>query len=172
MAIWILLLAGLAFLPSVLEGDLDGDWRVILVVMAVLLAPSFLTRDRSALTDVPKEFRDAPIAIGTVTGVTRTGRVRKGRPRLDIRLQVDTADGRSWAATARQAVDATELAIVRPGTLVPVRYLTDGRVVLATDAPAHVRQAALDRVRAAKEWLAPPRPPDPTSADRPAPPSS
>lgn len=155
MTTWILLLAGIALLPSVLEGDLGGDWLVILVVLLVLVAPLHLTRDRTASADVPEEFRRAPIAIGTVTGVTRTGRVVKGQPQLDIRLQVDTADGRSWVATARQVVDTADLAAVRQEALLPVRYLTDGRVTLATDAPAHVLQAALDRVHMAKGWLTP-----------------
>ena len=130
------------------------DVVVILVILTLLAMPVFRTRGRgTAVSDVPREFRDAPIAIGTVTGVTRTGRVVKGRRQLKIRLQVDTADGRSWTATTRQTVD--DLAAVCPDTLLPVRYLTDGRVVPATDAPAHVLQAALDRVHMAKGWLTP-----------------
>lgn len=52
-------------------------------------------------------------------------------------------------------MDVADLAAVRQDALLPVRYLTDGRVVLATNAPAHVLQAAIDRVHVAKGWLTP-----------------
>jgi hypothetical protein len=155
MTTWLPLLGAAAFVPDLLGGNLGGDWLVVLVVVVVLVVPLCRTRDRTASVDVPREFRGAPIAIGTVIGVTRTGRIAKGQPQLDIRLQVDTADGRSWVVTARQVVDTGDLAAVRPDALLPVRYLTDGRVTLATDAPAHVLQAALDRVHMAKGWLTP-----------------
>jgi hypothetical protein len=104
---------------------------------------------------VPKEFHGAPIGIGTVTAVTRTGRSVNDQPQLDIQLRVDTADGRTFPATARHVVDLTDLAAVQPNAILPVRYLSDGRVALAADAPAHELQAALDRVHVAKGWLTP-----------------
>jgi hypothetical protein len=110
----------------------------------------------AALTGgVPKEFRGAPIGMGTVVGVTRTGLSVNDQPQLDIRLDVDTADGRTFPGTARQVVDLTDLATVVPGAVLPVRYLADGRVVLATDAAPHEMQAALDRVQVAKGLLTP-----------------
>jgi hypothetical protein len=56
-------------------------------------------------------------------------------------------------AVARQVVDLTDLAAVQPDAILPVRYLPDNRVVLATDAPTHELQAALDRVHVTKGWL-------------------
>jgi hypothetical protein len=108
-----------------------------------------------AFGGVPREFLGAPIGIGTVTGVSRTGRSVNDQPELAVQLRVDTADGRSFPATARQVVEVTDLAAVRPDAMLPVRYLSDGRVTLATDAPAHELQAALDRVHVAKGWLTP-----------------
>ncbi|MDI5976911.1 hypothetical protein [Amycolatopsis magusensis] len=104
---------------------------------------------------LPKEFHGAPIGMGTVTGVARTGLVVNDQPQLEIQLRVDTPEGRSFPSSARQIVDLTDLAAVQPGATLPVRYLPDGRVVLATDAPQHELQAALNRVQLAKGWMTP-----------------
>jgi hypothetical protein len=139
-----------------LAGDWTNDWGIATVVMLVIALPlirfRFFTRK---YLDVPLEFRGAPIGMGTVTAVTRTGRSKHGQPELDIRLQVDTADGRTFPATLRQVVDLADLTAVQHDAIVPVRYLTDGRVALTTDAPAYELQAALDRVYVAKGWLTP-----------------
>jgi hypothetical protein len=159
MIIWFELSAALVLTAFWVEGGLTGDWLndwLIGVVVLLLITPfSFRGGPGAAFGGVPKEFRDAPIGIGTVTGVARTGLVRNDQPQLDIRLQVDTADGRSFPAVARQVVDLTDLAAVQPDAILPVRYLPDNRVVLATDAPTHELQAALDRVHVAKGWLTP-----------------
>jgi hypothetical protein len=154
MIIWLLafVIAGL-WLAGGLAGDWGNDYLIALVVVLVLLVP-LVRRDRATGT-VPKEFDGAPIGIGTVTGVTRTGRSVNGQPELDIHLRVDTSDGRTFPATARHVVDLTDLTAVQPNAILPVRYLSDGRVALATDAPTHELQAALDRVHVAKGWLTP-----------------
>lgn len=137
-----------------LAGDWTNDWGIATAVMLVIALPLIRFRGRKYL-DVPKEFRGAPIGMGTVTAATRTGRLKHGQPELDIRLQVDTADGRTFPATLRQVVDLADLTAVQQNAIVPVRYLTDGRVALTTDAPAYELQAALDRVYVAKGWLTP-----------------
>lgn len=130
------------------------DLLVVLVILILLVVPPLFGRGRRA-AGVPKEFSGAPIGIGTVLGVTPAGRSRRDRQRLDIRLRVDTADGRTFDTTMRQVVDRDDLVAVRPDALMPVRYLTDGRVTPAADAPTHELQAALDRVHVAKGWLTP-----------------
>ncbi|MFE2753268.1 hypothetical protein ACFXGA_14855 [Actinosynnema sp. NPDC059335] len=166
---WLVLAAGLALTAAWVAGGLAGDdafaWlNGLLVGPAILLfvVPTLFSAGRlpggglTALTGgVPKEFRGAPIGMGTVVGVARTGLSVNDQPQLDIRLEVDTADGRTFPATARQVVDLTDLALVRPGAILPVRHLPDGRAVLATDAPPHELQAALDRVHVAKGYLTP-----------------
>ena len=57
------------------------------------------------------------------------------QPQLEIQLRVDTADGRTFPATMREVVDLTDLSAVQPNAILPVRYLSDGRVALATDSP-------------------------------------
>ncbi|WP_447006952.1 hypothetical protein ACRAKI_10995 [Saccharothrix isguenensis] len=166
---WIGLCVGLALTATWVAGGLTGDdvtawlngWMVGPIIL-LSVVPTLFSLDKvfggglAALTGgVPKEFRDAPIGIGTVVGVARTGLTVNDQPQLDIRLQVDTADGRSFPGTARQVVDLTDLALIVPNAVLPVRYLPDGRAVLATDAPAHELQAALDRVQVAKGFLTP-----------------
>lgn len=156
MIIWLMavVFAGL-WLADGLAGDWTNDYLIALVVMVVLVVPLVgLPRGRRT-SGVPKEFDGAPIGIGTVTGAVRTGRSVHDQPELDIHLRVDTADGRSFPATARHVVDLTDLAAVQPNAILPVRYLSDGRVALATNAPTYELQAALDRVHVAKGWLTP-----------------
>lgn len=139
-----------------LNGWLIGPMVLLFVVPSLFSVDKLLDGGLAALTGgVPKAFRGAPIGMGTVVGVARTGLTVNDQPQLDIRLQVDTADGRTFPAVARQIVDITELSAVQPGAILPVRYLPDGRAVLATDAPPHELQAALDRVQVAKGHLTP-----------------
>ncbi|MEU4762143.1 hypothetical protein AB0H12_02735 [Actinosynnema sp. NPDC023794] len=166
---WLGLTVGLALTATWVAGGLAGDdesawlngWLAGPIIL-LFVVPSLFSVDRllggglAALTGgVPKQFRGAPIGMGTVVGVARTGLSVNDQPQLDIRLQVDTADGRTFPATARQIVDLTDLSVVQPGAILPVRYLPDGRAVLATDAPPHELQAALDRVHVAKGFLTP-----------------
>jgi hypothetical protein len=154
--IWLAVFGvGGLWLAGGLAGDWLNDWLTALVVLLLLLTPFSRMRRGRASGGVPKEFDGAPIGIGTVTSVTRTGRSVNDQPRLDIQLRVDTAAGHTFTATARHVVDLADLAAVRPNSMLPVRYLSDGRVVLATDAPAYELQAALDRVHVAKGWLTP-----------------
>ncbi|GAA2320681.1 hypothetical protein GCM10009853_093600 [Glycomyces scopariae] len=107
---------------------------------------------------VPKGFEHTPIAIGTVVQVSRTGLSVNDQPQLEILFDVDTPDGQSFRAVSRSLVDLTELAAVVPGAMLPVRYRpgsTDGRVVIAVDAPQAEMQAAFDRVRLAKGLVTP-----------------
>lgn len=166
---WLGLTAGLALTATWVAGGLAGDdvfawlngWLLgpLLLLFAVPMlfgTSGLLGGGLAALSGgVPKEFRGAPIGMGTVVGVARTGLSVNDQPQLDIRMEVDTADGRTFPATARQVVDITDLSAVQPGAILPVRYLSDGRAVLATDAPQHELQAALDRVHVAKGYLTP-----------------
>ncbi|ROP36827.1 hypothetical protein [Saccharothrix texasensis] len=139
-----------------LNGWLVGPIILLSAVPTLLPADRLLGGGLAALTGgVPKALRGAPIGMGTVVGVARTGLSVNDQPQLDIRLRVDTADGRTFAATARQVVDLTDLSLVQVGAILPVRYLPDGRAALATDAPPHELQAALDRVQVAKGHLTP-----------------
>jgi hypothetical protein len=103
-------------------------------------------------------FEGAPIAMGTIVSAQRTGLSINDQPQLEILFDVDTMDGQSFRGVAKAIIDLTELASVVPGAILPVRYRpgsTDGKVVIAADAPQHELQAVLDRVRVAKGLVTP-----------------
>jgi hypothetical protein len=103
-------------------------------------------------------FEGAPIAMGTIVSAQRTGLSINDQPQLEILFDVDTMDGQSFRGVAKAIIDLTELASVVPGAILPVRYRpgsTDGKIVIAADAPQHELQAVLDRVRVAKGLVTP-----------------
>ncbi|UED87351.1 hypothetical protein [Streptomyces profundus] len=166
---WLLAAIGVALsIPYVLTG-LAGDdglaWLngwLVGPALLIFFVPHLFTVGRmlegATGVKVSKKFRDAPIGMGTVVSMERTGLTVNDQPQMDILLDVDTLDGQSFRGVARQLVDLTELALVVPGTVVPVRYLpgsTDGKVALATDAPPDEMQAAINRVRVAKGEMTP-----------------
>lgn len=168
----VLLIAGLIctamFVLTGLGGDSPAAWANGWLVGPILLLGVLPTtfsvgrmvdgplRQLRGLS--PKGFEGAPIAMGTVVSVSRTGLTVNDQPQLDILLDVDTMDGQSFRGTARTIVDLTELGALSPGAILPVRYRpgsTDGQVAIAADAPQAEMQAALDRVRVAKGLVTP-----------------
>ena len=141
------LLLGIWLYGAIVHGW--GDDPLIVLVIFVLLVTPLARRGARP----PDEFHDAPIAVGTVVSATRTGRMVRDHPELDIQVQVHTADGRSFPATTRRPVVAGELPAVQPDTQLPVRYLADGRVMVAWDASDQEIRAAIDRVNVAREWF-------------------
>lgn len=118
-----------------------------LVIVAVTVLPwLFVFRGRGS-TRVP---RGAPIGIGTVVSVRRTGLTVNDQPQLEIQLDVDTPDGHRFRGVARSIVDLTELAMVAPGATLPVRYRQDGKVALATDASQAELQSVMNRIQLAR----------------------
>ena len=117
-----------------------------IVVVAVTVLPwLFAFRGRGSVR-VP---RNAPIGIGTVVSVRRTGLTVNDRPQLELLLDVDTADGHRFRGVARSLVDLTELGMVAPGATLPVRYRQDGKVAIATDAPQAELQSVMNRIQLA-----------------------
>ncbi|WP_433273664.1 hypothetical protein ACQPZF_19665 [Actinosynnema sp. CS-041913] len=114
-----------------------------------------MTNGVSLSGGVHKSFRGAPLGIGRVTGVARTSLSVNDQPLMELDLEVDTPEGHTFRAKARQVIDFTEVGMVQIGATLPVRYLPDGRVTLATDAPQHEMQAAFDRVQLAKGLITP-----------------
>ncbi|GAA1691712.1 hypothetical protein GCM10009830_44330 [Glycomyces endophyticus] len=168
----VVLLAGLAatgmYVLTGLTSDSPVPWLngwmagpIILVSVLPFLGMMSRLADgplRELRGMVAKGFEGAPLAIGTVVQVSRTGLSVNDQPQLEILFDVDTPDGQSFRAVSRSLVDLTELAAVVPGAMLPVRYRpgsADGRVVIAVDAPQAEMQAAFDRVRLAKGLVTP-----------------
>jgi hypothetical protein len=122
-------------------------WTVVIVVSVVsfVLPWFFAFRGRGS----SRSLRGAPIGIGTVVSVRRTGLTINDQPQLELQLDVDTPDGHRFRGAARAIVDLTELGMVTPGATLPVRY-RDGKVALATDAPQAELQSVMNLIQLAK----------------------
>lgn len=143
------------------NGTWDSGWMFgpVLLVSAVPVLFSVANKLNGGLAAlrgaVPRAFHDAPIGIGTVVSVSRTGLTVNDQPQLDIELNIDTPNGLKFRGTARQLVDMMELGAVHPGAVLPVRYLPDGQVTLAIDASRDELQTAFDRVQLANGLITP-----------------
>ena len=94
-------------------------------------------------------FRDAPIGIGTITAVQRTGMMVNYQPQLQINMTAQTADGHIFDSTARQVVDLVQLSSIVPGAALPVRYLPGRTDLVEIDrsGDSAQAQAVLNEVR-------------------------
>lgn len=149
-ATWIVLMVVMVLTGMFVVTGLSG-WLVGLIMALVVFSVARTAREDvdSFGDDVPRAFRGAPIGIGTVVSTTRTGLSIDEQHQLDIVLNVDTPDG-AFRGVARLIIDLAELAAVRPGAMLPVRYRpgrTDGKVALATDSSWAEIQAVLDRIQ-------------------------
>ncbi|MFI9507085.1 hypothetical protein [Nocardia sp. NPDC052566] len=71
------------------------------------------------------EFRGAPVGLGTVKSFAQTGLTINDQPQVRIEFSVEGADGKTFDAHAKLIVPLTELALLHPGVVLPVRYLPD-----------------------------------------------
>lgn len=165
------LIVGLALTAMYVFTGLTGDnpvpWAngwlagpIILIAMIPMFSIARLAdgpiREMRGLA--AKGFEGAPLAMGTIVSAERTGLSINDQPQLEILFDVDTMDGQSFRGVAKAIIDITELAMVVPGAVLPVRYRpgsTDGKIVIAADAPQHEMQAVIDRVRVAKGLVTP-----------------
>lgn len=160
---WLVTLTGLfvtyLYIKEGLSGDTPMPWLngfLAGLICTVVVAPMLfrvgkLLENSGSGGKVPANYRGAPIGMGTVVSVARTGLSVNDQPQLLITMDVDTPDGRKFRGEAKHLVDLTDLAAVQPGATLPVRYLPgESRVVLATDAAQAELQHVLDQTRLAK----------------------
>ncbi|MBB5916561.1 hypothetical protein BJY24_005473 [Nocardia transvalensis] len=69
------------------------------------------------------EFRDGLLGIGTVTSFRQTGLTVNDQPQLRIEFSVEGAEGEVFDSVAKAIIPLTELGLLRPGVVLPVRYL-------------------------------------------------
>ncbi|WP_067824060.1 hypothetical protein [Nocardia inohanensis] len=103
-------------------------WQMALPIIAFTLVPIVFAFTgegiMSALTGLnSSEFRDGLLGIGTVREVGQTGVSVNDQPQVRIELQVEAADGKTFTSHAKMIVPLTQLALLRPGVVLPVRYL-------------------------------------------------
>lgn len=116
-------LTSTAFLPWV-------GGHMALPIIAITLVPMAFafTGDSvlSALTGTnSSKFRDGLMGLGTVESISHTGVTLNDQPQIRIDFQVEGADGKTFPSHAKMIVPLAELALLRPGVVLPVRYLPD-----------------------------------------------
>ncbi|WP_459548001.1 hypothetical protein [Nocardia sp. X0981] len=79
------------------------------------------------------DFRDAPLGLGTVKSFRHTGVTLNDQPQLRIEFSVEDAHGNIFDATAKTIVPLTELALLTPGVVLPVRYRPDRPGIVEPD---------------------------------------
>ncbi|MBB5937944.1 hypothetical protein [Streptomyces zagrosensis] len=126
--------------------------QMIPLIIAVSLVPVVLafTKDGvlSALTGKNSAaFRKGLVGVGTVKSASPTGTTINDQPELRVELSVRGAGGVTFESHAKMVVAITEVALLKPGTVLPVRYVpgrTD-RVELDRSGDAAQAQAVLDQ---------------------------
>ncbi|WP_067678178.1 hypothetical protein [Nocardia miyunensis] len=114
--------------------DFDGDalgwvgWQMALPIMALTIVPIVFAFSGEGITQAftgrnSAAFRDGPVGIATVTSVRQTGVSVNDQPQVRLDLTVEDAEGHTFDSHAKIIVPLTELALLRPGVVMPVRYL-------------------------------------------------
>ncbi|WP_433635405.1 hypothetical protein [Nocardia sp. CA-120079] len=70
-------------------------------------------------------FRDGLVGIGTIKSFRQTGLTVNDQPQIRIDFSVEGVDGKIFHSHAKMIVPLTELALLQPGVVLPVRYLPD-----------------------------------------------
>ncbi|MEV6334260.1 hypothetical protein AB0M12_06035 [Nocardia vinacea] len=70
-------------------------------------------------------FRDGLVGIGTIKSFRQTGLTVNDQPQIRIDFSVEGVDGKIFDSHAKMIVPLTELALLQPGVVLPVRYLPD-----------------------------------------------
>ncbi|MGW0252287.1 hypothetical protein ACWDYH_37240 [Nocardia goodfellowii] len=87
------------------------------------------------------EFRHGLLGIGTVKSFHHTGVTVNDQPQVRIDFSVEGVDGKVFDSTARMIVPLTELALLRPGVVLPVRYLPERTDKVEVDMSGDAAQA-------------------------------
>ncbi|WP_405178782.1 hypothetical protein OG225_32970 [Nocardia sp. NBC_01377] len=103
-------------------------WQMSLPIIALTIVPVVFafTADGilPALTGLnSSEFQGGQMGLGTVRSFRHTGVTLNDQPQVRIEFSVEGVDGKVFPSTARMIVPLTELALLRPGVVLPVRYL-------------------------------------------------
>lgn len=158
-AILLVSMIGMAcwYLVAGLTGEDPGDgtspWlehNLVPIIAVSFLLPMFLIACTPwRVNSNSRALRDAPIGIGTVTGVRRTGASINDQPQVVISMTVRTADGQRFDSVAKEIVGIDEVAALAPGIVLPVRYRPGNTALVELDKSADkaAAQAVYDEVR-------------------------
>ncbi|MRH88209.1 hypothetical protein GFY24_12275 [Nocardia sp. SYP-A9097] len=103
-------------------------WEMSLPIIALTVVPIAFAFSgdgiMSALTgNNSSEYRNALMGLGTVESVRNTGVSLNDQPQVRIDFRVEGVDGKVFPSYAKMIVPLTELALLRTGVVLPVRYL-------------------------------------------------
>jgi hypothetical protein len=121
-------------------------WLLVLVVLV-------LNGCRPAWHD--RVMNDGVAARAVVTSLDQTGASLNDQPECDVALRVEPKDGPPFAATVRTYVLLTQLAELRPGAVVTVRFdpRDPAKVVIAGLGHAAFDEAEARRMLEAREVM-------------------
>lgn len=121
---------GLTYRAEGLAGDELGwaGWQMALPISALTIVPIVFAFTGEGIAQAftgrnSAAFRTGPVGIATVTSVRQTGVSVNDQPQVRLELTVEGADGHTFDSHAKVIVPLTELALFRPGVVLPVRYL-------------------------------------------------
>ncbi|WP_067897532.1 hypothetical protein [Nocardia vaccinii] len=121
---------GLTYRSDGLDGGAFGwvGWQMALPIIAITVVPIVFAFSGEGIAQAftgrnSAEFRDGPVGIATVTSVRQTGVTINDQPQIRLELSVQGADGDTFDSQAAIIVPLTELALLRPGVVLPVRYV-------------------------------------------------
>ncbi|QLY33108.1 hypothetical protein [Nocardia huaxiensis] len=164
-AVAFLVLSVLIYLWVSLTSDAFLPWvggHMALPMIAITLVPIVFafTGDSilSALTgNNSSEFRDGLMGIGTVEGISHTGVTLNDQPQVRIDFRVEGVDGKVFASHAKMIVPITQLALLRPGVVLPVRYLPErtDRVEVDLSGDTAAAQEAMNAAMIRKGFTTP-----------------
>ncbi|MBU3062702.1 hypothetical protein KO481_28540 [Nocardia sp. NEAU-G5] len=129
VAIGYYLWHGLTYPSTGPEGDLGWfGWQIALPIAAVTVVPIVFAFSGEGIGQAftgrnSVAFRAGLVGIGTVTSVRQTGVSVNDQPQVRLDLSVQGTEGETFDSRAKIIVPLTELALLRPGVVLPVRYL-------------------------------------------------
>jgi hypothetical protein len=103
-------------------------WQLALPIIALTVVPIVFAFTGEGILQAftglnSTEFRDGPVGIATVTAVRQTGLTVNDQPQVRLDLRVEGVDGATFESQAKFIAPLTELGLLRPGVVLPVRYL-------------------------------------------------
>ncbi|MFD3510693.1 hypothetical protein [Nocardia sp. NPDC058666] len=130
LAVGYYLYYGLTYTPDEYTGAMLG-WvgpHMALPIIALTLVPMVFAFTGDGILEAftgrnSGEFRDAEVGIGTITSYRQTGVSVNDQPQVKIAFRVEGSDGKVFDSHAKMIVPLTELALLQPGVVLPVRYL-------------------------------------------------
>ncbi|MFC6011471.1 hypothetical protein [Nocardia lasii] len=121
---------GLTYDPDPYTGSTFG-WvgpQMALPIVALTIIPMVFAFTGEGIVEAftgrnSGEFRHAEVGIGTITSFRQTGVSVNDQPQIKIAFRVEGSDGKVFDSHAKMIVPLTELALLQPGVVLPVRYI-------------------------------------------------